>query len=75
MDFTVATNHWVKFIESEEVDKYLDLTKEVKKTVGQESDEYFNCSWYTRNSPQRAGKNLKESEIRRRIDSSLVKIG
>ena len=38
-------NHKVKLKESEKKDKYLDLARELKKTVEHESDNYTNCNW------------------------------
>ena len=38
MDFTVPADHRVKLKENEKWDKYLDLTRELKKTVEHESD-------------------------------------
>ena len=46
VDFTVPADHRVKLKESEKKDKYLDLTRELKK---HESDFYTYkswCSWY-----------------------------
>ena len=48
-DFTVLADHRVKLKENEKKDKYLDLARELKKTVGHESDVYTNCNrfyWY-----------------------------
>ena len=36
--------------ESEKKDKYLDLAKELKKTVEQESNDCANCDWCFRHS-------------------------
>ena len=45
MDFAVPDDHRVKLKESEKKDKYLDLARELKKTVKHESDSYTNCNW------------------------------
>ena len=50
MDFAVSTDHRIKLKESEKKDKYLDLARELKKTVEHESAVYTNsnlCSWYS----------------------------
>ena len=50
MDFAVLADHRVKLKESEKKDKYLNLTRELKKIVERESDVYTNynwCSWYS----------------------------
>ena len=47
MDFAVPANHRVKLKESENKDKYLDLARELKKTVKHESNDYSWCSWYS----------------------------
>ena len=50
VDFAVPAHHRVKLIESKNKDKYLDLTRELKKTVEHEGDNYTNynwCCWYS----------------------------
>ena len=50
MDFAVPADHRVKLKESEKKDKYLDLARDLKKTVEHERDDYLNCnkcSWYS----------------------------
>ena len=47
VDFSFPADHRVKLKESEkrkESDKYLDLARELKKTVEQESDRCTNCN-------------------------------
>ena len=44
VDFAVLADHRVKLKESEKKDKYLDLARELKKTVEHESDDYTNCN-------------------------------
>ena len=52
MDFTVTANHNIKTKESEKKDKYLDLTRELKKrTIEYEGDGDANCNRYTCNNP------------------------
>ena len=53
MDFVAPTNHRVKIKESEKRDKYLDLTREIKKpqkTVEHDGDGDTNCNRYARNN-------------------------
>ena len=45
VDFAVSADHWIKLKESEKKDKYLDLAKELKKTMEHESDVYINYNW------------------------------
>ena len=47
MDFAVPADHRVKLKECEKKDKYMDLIRELKKTVENESDDYSNCNWYS----------------------------
>ena len=50
MLFAVLADHRIKLKESEKKNKYLDLAKELKKTMEQESDNYINndwCFWYS----------------------------
>ena len=56
VDFAVPVNHWVKLKECEKRDKYLDLTRGLRKTVEHESDGYTNCNWCSWYSNQRIGK-------------------
>ena len=46
VDFAVPADHRVKSKESEKKDKYLDFTRELKKTVKHESDVYTNYHIY-----------------------------
>ena len=45
MDFAVLVDHRIKLKECEKKDKYLDLARELKKTVEHEGDNYTNCDW------------------------------
>ena len=44
MDFAVPADHRVKLKESKKKDKYLDLARELKKTMENESDDDTNCN-------------------------------
>ena len=55
VDFAVPADHRVKLKENEKMDKYLDLARELKKTVEHESDDYTNCNWCSWYSRQRIG--------------------
>ena len=44
MDFAVPADHRIKLKECEK-NKYLDLAKELKKTMEHEGDNYTNCDW------------------------------
>ena len=48
MDFAVPTDHRIKLKEIGKRDKYLDLAREVKKTMEHESDSDTNCNLCTR---------------------------
>ena len=53
VNFAVSPDHRVKLKESENSDKYLDLTRELKTTVEQEGDSDTRCSGGTWNDQQR----------------------
>ena len=55
MDFAVPANHRVELKESEKKETYLDLARELKKTVEHESDGDTNCNWCSWHSHQRIG--------------------
>ena len=60
MNFAVPADHKVKLKESEKKDKYLDLARELKKTVEYESDGYNNSNWCSLYSHQKwAQEDLK----------------
>ena len=50
MDFAVLADYRIKLKECEKKDKYLDLARELKKTLVHEGDNYTNydwCFWYS----------------------------
>ena len=56
MDFAVPADHKIKLKESEKKNKYLDLTRKLKKTVEHESDVHTNYNVYSWYSHQRINK-------------------
>ena len=48
--FAVPADHRIKLKECEKKDKYLDLARELKKTMEHEGDNYTNCNWCVWNS-------------------------
>ena len=53
MDFAIRADHKEKLKESEKKDKYLDLARELKKTVEHEREDYTNCNWCFRYNHQK----------------------
>ena len=51
VDFSVPADHRVKTKETQKSDKYLDLARELKKTIEHEDDGDTPCNWYTRKYP------------------------
>ena len=49
VDFAVPLDLWVK---SQKIDKYLDLARELRKTVENEDDDDNNWCWFAWNSPK-----------------------
>ena len=45
VDFAVPADHRIKLKEHEKRDKYLDLARELKKTMEHEGDNYTNREW------------------------------
>ena len=45
VDFAVLADSRIKLKEFEKKDKYLDLARELKKTMEHEGDNYTNCDW------------------------------
>ena len=44
VDFAVPADHKIKLKECEKKDKYLDLARELKKTMEHVGDNYTNCN-------------------------------
>ena len=55
VDFAVLEDHKVKMKESKNIDKYLDLARELEE---HESGGDTHCSWFTWNSLQSFGKDI-----------------
>ena len=50
VDFAVPVDHGINLKKCEKKDKYLDLARELKKTVEHESNDCANCDWYVRHN-------------------------
>ena len=55
MDFTISADHRVKLKENAKRDKYLDLTREWKKTTEHKHDGDTNSNWLARYTHQMIG--------------------
>ena len=79
MDFAVLADHKVKLKESEKEDKYLDLARELEKTVEHESDGYTNynwCTWYSHQKINKGTGGLGNKRMSGKIPNYIiVKIG
>ena len=45
VDFVIPVDHRIKLKENEKKDKCLDFARELKKTMGDEGDDYTNHDW------------------------------
>ena len=45
VDFAGPADYWIILKECKKRDKYLDLARELKKTMEHEGDNYTNCDW------------------------------
>ena len=50
VELAVPDDHRIKLKECEKKDKYLELARELKKTVEHAGDNYTNCNWCVWNS-------------------------
>ena len=67
MDFAVSADNRIKPKESEKKDKYLDLARELKKTLEYEGDNYTNrdwCFWYSHQKIIKGTGGLGNDELR-----------
>ncbi len=72
MGFAFPADHRIKFKEIEKRDKYLDIARELKKTMEHEGDGDTNGYWCTWNNPQMIGKRSKDLEIRKQEETILT---
>ena len=79
VDFAVPADDRIKLKESEKRVKYLDLARELKKTMDHEGDGNTNCNWPARYSHQRIDIGTRGLENKRTSGDhrnySLVEIG
>ena len=79
VDFAVPTDHRVRLKESKKRDRYLDLARELKKTMELESDGGKNCDCRARYSHQKIGTGTGGPENKRtsgdHSNYSIVEIG
>ena len=59
VDFAVPVDHRIKLKECEKKDKYLDLVRELKKTVEHAGDNFTNCNWCIWNRNGRIAKETR----------------
>ena len=62
----IQTHPHTQRVESEKRDKYVDVTRELKKTMEREGDGNTNCNWCTWNNPLRIGKGTGRLRNKRR---------
>ena len=76
--FAVSADLKIKRKTNENIDKYLDLARELKKAAKHEGDGDTNCCWNTWNGSQKPGKRTEkirdQSKNRDHPDHSTVKI-
>ena len=58
VDFVIPTDNLVKLKENEKRVKYMDLARELKKTMNHESDVDTKCNWRARYSYLRIGTRI-----------------
>ena len=78
VDFAIPALHRVKLKENEKKDKYLDLTKELKKTVEHESDVYtnYNCSsWYSQQMINKGAERIDNKRSEDHPNYCITEIG
>ena len=79
VNFRVPADHRVKLKESEKENKYIDLARELKKTVEHKSNGYTNCRWCSWFSHQRVGARIGGLGNKRtnggHLDHIIIEIG
>ena len=73
MDFAVPAKYRIKLKEDEKKDTYLDLAKELKKTMEHEAGVYTNCDWCSWYSHERIKKKgLEDLKIRGHLETIQI---
>ena len=70
MDFAVQGNHRVKLKESKKRDEYLDIDRELKKTMEHVGESDTNCSWCAWNSHKMIAFGLDDLKTRERVETT-----
>ena len=68
VDFVISVDLRVKIKDSEKRVKYIDLARQLKKTMEREGDKDTNCVRCTWESPKGLVKRLEDSEIRGKVE-------
>ena len=78
VNFPFPADHWLKIKESGKSDKYLDLSREQKKSMEHAGDGDTNCNWSALKNRQRIIKGTWRLENERTTgdypDRSIIKI-
>ena len=69
MDFALLIDYCGEIRESEKIDSYLDLVRDIEKTEEHEANSDTDYSWCTWNGQQKFGKGTRELEIRERMET------
>ena len=72
MYFALLADHSVKIKEIEKRDKYLDLARELKKTIEHESDSDTNCGWCIGTIPKGLVKEWENLEISGQVETMQI---
>ena len=66
MDFAVPAEHRIKLKECEKKDRYLDLVKELKKTLERENDNHTSrdrCFWCSHQTISKGSGGLRRNRM------------
>ena len=71
VDFAVPADHRIELKECEKKDKYLDLARELKKTMKHAGDNYADCDWciWYSNYNNNLSKRQEDLEVGRRVET------
>ena len=69
LDFAVPEDHRVNLKEGEKKDKYLDLARELKKTVEHESNDCANYDWCVITVTKGSLKGLEDLEVGGKVET------